>query len=210
MIKLVDLLDLDKMVYSNDVKSKHSNKINMSTQIIGEVNIPKKPFPENSSKETREELKYLIDYNNGIIDKQVSKKGDDIEKVFESYCKDNSLVYNKDYYSQILKESKKTILSLKYYYNRPRPYQLGEFYEIPDFKIHKLDTANTPSYPSGHSTQGHLMAELLGREYPSHYGEFKKLANFISESRIMARAHYPSDCKFGEVVSNYILGAISE
>ena len=52
------------------------------------------------------------------------------------------------------------------------------------------------------------MAELLGREHSGHYNQFKQLANFVSNSRIMARAHYPSDIKFGEEVAKWILGAI--
>ena len=32
----------------------------------------------------------------------------------------------------------------------------------------------------------------------------KQLANFISNSRLMARAHYPSDCVFGKKVAEYI------
>ena len=66
----------------------------------------------------------------------------------------------------------------------------------------------TPSYPSGHSTQGHLIAELLGKEHSGHYNNFKELAHMISKSRLMARSHYPSDCTFGEQVAKYIIGKI--
>ena len=136
------------------------------------------------------------------------KEGDDIIEVFENYCNQYDLKFNKSYYKKILDESSKTILSLKYYYNRPRPYQLAEYYEIEKFKDFDLPSMKTPSYPSGHSTQGHLMAELLGKKYFSHYNNFKKLAEFVSHSRLMARAHYPSDCIFGEEVAQHILGKI--
>ena len=209
MIKLKDLLNLDKIKYSNDVKEKHQNKISMQTKLMSnEMRVPYKPFPENSSKETRDELNWLINYNNKSIDKDFVKNGDDIEKVFKKYCEDNNLNYDEDYYKQILKESTKTILSLKYYYNRPRPHQLAEYYGLEEFEDFELPSMKTPSYPSGHSTQGHLMAELLGKKYPTHYEEFKKLSNFISKSRIMARAHYPSDCRFGEEVAQHILGKV--
>ena len=66
----------------------------------------------------------------------------------------------------------------------------------------------TPSYPSGHTTQGHLMAELLGKEYLNHYDTFKSLARMISKSRLMARAHYPSDCEFGEQVAQHIFSKV--
>ena len=183
--------------------------MSMQTELLAdEMRIPKTPFPENSSKETRSELLWLANYNNGIVNKDFVKKGDDIIKVFNDYCKENNLKFNKKYYEQIIKESSKTILSLKYYYNRPRPKQLADYYGMVEFQDVELSSMKTPSYPSGHSTQGHLVAELLGREYPNHYGNFKKLADFISKSRLMARAHYPSDCIFGEEVAQHILGKV--
>ena len=183
--------------------------MSMQTKLIAdEMRIPTKPFPENSSKEARDELEWLLNYNNGIVNKDFVKKGDDIIKVFKDYCKDNNLEFNKEYYEQILDESSKTILSLKYYYNRPRPKQLADYYGIEEFQDVELGSMKTPSYPSGHSTQGHLMAELLGREYPNHYDTFKGLADMISTSRLMARAHYPSDVKFGEEVAQHILGKV--
>ena len=211
MIKLVELLKLNEMVYSDKVTPNHKEKINMNTEIISnDVLIPSWPFPENSSRKTRQELSWLIEYNDRKIDKKFVKDGDDVIKVFEDYCKDNNLEFNKKYYKKIMKESSKFILKLKYQYNRPRPYQLGEYYDILDFKIHNLDSAKTPSYPSGHTTQGCLIGELLGKDYPNHYEEFKKLSNFISESRLMARAHYPSEMKFGEEIAMYLLGGIHD
>ena len=209
MIKLKELLSLNKMKYSSDVKSKHQKKMNMETKLIlDEMRVPTRPFPENSSKKTRNELEWLLNYNSGMIDESFVKGGDDIIKVFKNYCKENNLKFNQEYYDKILKESTKTILSLKYYYNRPRPHQLAEYYGLEEFENFDLPSMKTPSYPSGHSTQGHLIAELLGKEYSGHYDNFKELANMISKSRLMARAHYPSDCKFGEDVAQHIIGKI--
>ena len=209
MIKLTDLFNLNNMKYSDKVKPKHQKKIDMVTELIADdITIQIQPFPENSSKETKSELQWLLDYNDGKINQKEIESGDNVLETFEKYCDDNKLKFNKTYYKQILKESVKTILSLKYYYNRPRPYQLGEFYGIKDFKIHNLDSAKTPSYPSGHTTQGCLVAELLGREYPNHYDNFKELATFVSNSRLMARAHYPSDISFGMEVAQHLLGKV--
>ena len=52
------------------------------------------------------------------------------------------------------------------------------------------------------------MAKLLGKEYPEHYDDFIDLAKFITSSRLMARAHYPSDCVFGEEVANHIFSKV--
>tara|TARA_B100000287_G_scaffold228760_1_gene215619 strand:+ start:145 stop:789 length:645 start_codon:yes stop_codon:yes gene_type:complete len=209
MIQLKDLLKINKMKYSDEIKKKHQKKISMQTKLIdSEMRIPEKPFPDNSSRETRDELQWLSIYNNGIIDKDVVKEGDEILPLFENYCKDNNLTFNKKYYKEILKESTKTILSMKYHYNRPRPYQLAEYYGIKEFEDFEMTSMKTPSYPSGHSTQGHLVAELLGKKYPQHYDEFKKIADFITKSRLMARAHFPSDCIFGEEVAKHILSKV--
>ena len=196
------------MKYSCDVKPKHQKKMDMDTKLMSEVKIATYPFPENASRESLNELQWLLSFNKGFIDREFVERGDDIKKVFQEYCEEHNLCYEKDYYEKILKESSKTILTLKNHYNRPRPYQLAEYYGIPDFKIHKLDSANTPSYPSGHTTQGHLMAELLGKKYPNHYNKLKEVANFISKSRLMARAHYISDCVFGQKVAKYIFNSI--
>ena len=209
MIKLKDILGINKIKYSDTVKPQHQKKMNIKTELIAsEMRVPYNPPPENSSKETRDELEWLLKYNSGVINKDFVKKGDGILEVFEKYCKENNLKFNKKYYKQIQDESSKTILSLKYYYNRPRPKQLADYYGIEEFQDVELGSMKTPSYPSGHSTQGHLMAELLGREYPNHYDTFKGLADMISTSRLMARAHYPSDVKFGEEVAQHILGKI--
>ena len=88
-------------------------------------------------------------------------------------------------------------MELKYKYNRPRPYQLAEFYGL-DVDKFNLDSMNTPSYPSGHATQGYLLGKFYSDRYPEHIGEFMKLGEDIAESRIKAKAHYPSDKQFGK------------
>ena len=208
MVKLQDLLTFNKMVYSSDIKERHQKKMNSAEILISEVSIPHKPFPENASRKTRNELQWLLNYNNGVIDKQVSKDGDDVKKVFEKYCKDNNLKYDKEYYSKILKESQRIILKLKYHYNRPRPYQIAEYYGISDFKIHNLDSAKTPSYPSGHALQGRLIGLILTDKDPEHQNEYMAVSQRISDSRIMARAHYPSDKEYGEKLADELYDQI--
>ena len=170
--------------------------------------IAKTPPHDNGSKETLKELHWLLDYNDRVIDRDMVKEGDDVIDVFETYCKEKDLNFDRKYYKQILKESRKPILELKYHYNRPRPYQLAEFYNIEDFKRHELDSAKTPSYPSGHSIQGYMMGCILGHKYPRHYQNFMNLGKFVSESRLMARAHFPSDVDFGEKIGILIFNSI--
>ena len=72
---------------------------------------------------------WALDYKGDFV-----KKGDNIEKVFDDYMKKNNLKYDKKYIQKILKESSKTILQLKYYYNRPRPKQIADYYGMKEFK----------------------------------------------------------------------------
>ena len=70
------------------------------------------------------------------------------------------LKLEKDELEQITKESAKIIYELKYHYNRPRPYQIAEFYGI-DLNGTELDSMKTPSYPSGHGTRVFNVNEIL-------------------------------------------------
>ena len=209
MIKLKELLSLNELKYSDKIKEKHQEKMSRNNSILpDEMSIAETPPPDNGSKQTLKELHWLLDYNDGKIDNDMIKEGDEVIDVFEKYCKENNLKFDRSYYKKVLKESAKIILKLKYHYNRPRPYQLAEFYGIEDFKVHKLDTANTPSYPSGHSIQGYMMGSILGNKYPSHYQPFMDLGAVVSESRLMARAHFPSDVDFGESIGILIFNSI--
>ena len=59
-----------------------------------------------------------------------------------------------------------------------------------------MKSMNTPSYPSGHSAQGMLIASALKDKYGKG-SAFMQTAKNISDSRNMAHAHYKSDSKNG-------------
>ena len=75
------------------------------------------PFPENASKETLDELKYL---ENKTIDKNFVEKHDDVTKVFKKLFKELELEFNKEEVDELLRQSAKYLMELKYKYNRPR------------------------------------------------------------------------------------------
>ena len=65
-----------------------------------------------------------------------------------------------------------------------------------------LKSMQTPSYPSGHSVQGVLIAKVLSDKHPKAKSAFAKTGENISYSRRVARAHYKSDSKLGEDIGN--------
>ncbi len=164
------------------------------TSLFNEFEIPHKPFYENSSKKTLEELRYLESQE---VDSDFVKEHDNVEGVFSKLFKELNLEFNKEEAQELLRQSAKYLMELKYKYNRPRPYQLAEFYGL-DVSKFELDSMKTPSYPSGHATQGYLMGKFYSERYPEYREEFMTLGENIAESRVIAKAHFPSDKQFGK------------
>ncbi|MDB4343245.1 phosphatase PAP2 family protein [bacterium] len=205
MIKLKTLLreGLKDMVFGKTIKPRHKKRMDQKVTLFNEnPKLTITPPPANDSQKTKSEIHYLLAYNDGVIDRKVVKEYDDIIKPFMSAVEKNGVQVSSDELTQIFMESSKFIIQLKYKFNRPRPYQIAEHYEIEDFKRHKLDTANSPSYPSGHAVQGRVIALYLSDKDPDNRKEYMMIGHNISESRIMARAHFPSDRKYGDMLGD--------
>ena len=181
------------MTYNKGPKPKHQKRIDYPITLFEDFVMEERPFPENGSKRTLEELHYLEKQK---VDDKFVKEHDDVTEVFQKLFKELELEFNKEEADELLKQSAKYLMELKYKYNRPRPYQLAEFYHM-DVTNFNMDSMNTPSYPSGHATQGYLLGKIYSQRYPKYKKEFTDLGENVSESRIIAKAHYPSDKEFG-------------
>ena len=194
--------NIKNVVYTNDgMTDKHAEKIEYvkTKGLFKDFNFSKyfsKNPPKNSSIQTYQELLYLKDLPE---DKDFVEKHDDVEGVFEEICKNNNIKYPKD----LVKELKKScsMLELKYHYNRPRPIQLAEHYNI-NLHSTELDSMKTPSYPSGHSAQGILIGKVLQTKLRINTNAFIEAGKRISYSRNLGRAHYPSDSRLGEDIGS--------
>jgi len=141
--------------------------------------------PSDNSFDTDQEIKALKKIP---LRKDFVKKYDNIEKAFEQTAKDNNIKdYDKKIAAKLIKDSAPVILELKKYHNRKRPYELDK-----NLKAVKMKSMNTPSYPSGHSAQGMLIASVLKDKYGKGPA-FMRTAKNISDSRNIAHAHYKSD-----------------
>ena len=205
MIKLKELIELKSMIYSEEVKPKHQKKIDMKLSVFREdlqlpYSLGTSLKPDNDSPTTMRELKYLsgLKTNNDLVE-----EGDDIKENFIPLIDENEIPISKTYVEKVIKESSKFVMEMKYHYNRPRPFQVAEVYGI-DLKGHKTDSMNTPSFPSGHAIQGYLVAELFSFVDPKNSKQYRSIGEKIAHSRINAKAHYPSDKKFGKKVSEVL------
>jgi hypothetical protein len=84
----------------------------------------------------------------------------------------------------------------KYQFNRPRASTLAPWLMPP------IEVPGHASFPSGHSTQSHLVALVLGEVMPTwargKNGPLRQLAMRIARNREVLGLHYPSDSKAGE------------
>ena len=207
MIKLKDLLELKTMVYTDMVKPKHQKKMDKVTELFhNDLTLPMVSPPENDSKQTLDELKKLEVVK---LDKMVVNDGDDIVEAFKPLIEKFEVNISDEYLTQIKKESSKFIHKLKYHYNRPRPYQVAKFYNM-DLNGVELESMKTPSYPSGHAVQGYLFGEILSRFNPENATEYRRVGEDIAHSRIVAKAHYPSDKEYGKKISKVLFTGIKK
>jgi|TARA_R110002074_G_scaffold149250_1_gene301828 acid phosphatase (class A) len=205
MINLKNIIveSLKDMVFSKTIKPRHKKLMSKKTTMFNDnLKLTMTPPPTNDSQKTKAELHYLLAYNEGVIDNKFVEEYDDIIEPFMLELKKSDVSVSENDLQEIIDESVKFIMKVKYKYNRPRPYQIAEHYNIEDFKIHKLDTAQTPSYPSGHALQGRLIALMLSEKDPYNENQYMEISKNISESRIMARVHFPSDKEYGEKLAD--------
>lgn len=195
MIKLKELIELQSMVYTETIKPKHKKRFTRPTPSFHEnLVMPKYQPPSNDSSTTLDEIKYLSSIK---PNKDKVLKFDKVKETFKPYAEELGIY---DYIKKIEHESVKFIMKLKYEYNRPRPFQVAEFYGI-DLNGTETDSMKTPSFPSGHAVQGYFIAEVLSLKDPRNSHIYRQVGEDIAQSRIIGKAHYPSDKKYGKKVA---------
>lgn len=155
--------------------------------------------PGDNTFDTMQEVKELKSIP---INKKFVKDNDDIEAAFKKTAKDNNIEdYDPKVAAKLIKDSAPVIMELKKHFNRPRPKTIAKKMNI-KMKDIEMASMKTPSYPSGHSVQGILIAKVLGDKHPKAKSAFNKTGKNISYSRRVAHAHYKSDSKMGEKLGN--------
>lgn len=193
--------NINDMVYIDEPKKKHIKKMNVSLGPLEGFPIDKfknMPPPENESTETEEEIDYL---DSIPVEKGFVNSADDIDGHFKKFLKSKGLEFPGEELKEVLKGVKSIILQLKYHYNRPRPNQIADAKNLKLDSEH-LKSAGTPSYPSGHATQGTFIGRYLADLYPEYEKELRQIGEDIAFSRNMAKVHYPSDSEFGKMLGN--------
>lgn len=167
-------------------------------------------FPKNSSRVAREELNEIHDALQKTITEEELKNYRLYDRnVFGSYLAVlNNIEINDDEKIKLLFKDLQTdlnhlILNLKYFFQRPRPFQLAQFYKFSLFP-HKSYSADSPSYPSMKIIHADVLSYVLGNWYPEHFELFENLAKDVEASRLNMGLNYQSDIDFSLFVSETI------
>ena len=119
----------------------------------------------------------------------------------KEYMEDSDLEFDEEHMDYIVDQCTPVIRHFKNLYNRPRPYQVAEALGK---KLNKFQTgsANSPSYPSGHSMQPFLVANYYAEKYPEHEGNLRDMADICAYGRVQAGLHFPSDYESGKKLAD--------
>jgi len=170
----------------------------------------KYPFAQNTSDATQDEMRELISFQNAPEQKDEEilsrfiKYDNDMINVYKDYCKDTIGENMDEDIDKIIEDVKYVIVKLKYKYQRPRPFQLARYFKARLFP-YASQSAQTASYPSGHTCQAYTLAEYIGSKHPEHYEFLSELSHDIAVSRLFLGLHFSSDNDFGRFVAKKIV-----
>lgn len=168
-------------------------------------NILKSP-PANSSQATFDELKIISRATLNRSKKDIEfvyNMDQDLDTPFTKLLAKHNLSYPEEFIDNAYKLIYPLLLNVKNYWNRPRPTQLADIFNI---KIDRIltDTIHTPSYPSGHTVYSSLAANILKNRYPKLATEFDKIVLDTAKARVMQGVHYPSDNQASIVFAKFV------
>ena len=181
--------------------------------------------PANTSPETKKELEVLLSYKalREAHKKDILEQADFATikfdgRLFTDYLDDKKFPLTAAVFEKSFDDITTLTFRIKQKFNRVRPSflepNIAPMIDIPDH----------PAYPSGHSTQMHFAALVLGELEPKKKAVLWTEADAIAKNREIAGLHYPSDSAAGvslaqqffkylmqkEEFKNLLLGAKSE
>jgi acid phosphatase (class A) len=151
--------------------------------------------PANSSAQTRAELDYLLalqhnrtpeDVRSSIYMSTVFLTSGDVGRLIGYWVQPQKLPLTDSLFSNIAQDANYFLWSLKFKYERIRPYVLEP-------KIHDLEESFAASYPGGHVTYAYIYAYIYQELAPEFTDFFISNAYAMAHAREIMGVHYPSD-----------------
>lgn len=168
--------------------------------------------PKNTDRTTINELRYLSSLTSKRSRSEVElihSIDQELDLPFIKIMDTYNIEYPQNFIDLFYDIIRPIILNIKGLYNRPRPIQLAELYNI-DIDVIPTDTTHTASYPSGHTVYSSLVANIIKYYYPKI--DNKKLDNIVkttSRARMLQGVHYPSDNNASLILSKFLFDNIN-
>jgi len=167
------------------------------------------PPPANDSQRTRSELETMLSLQQARTPAQeAAAKADKEMSPFPfadvlgpRFVKDK-LPNTAVFFEKILSDQRLVVSPAKKHFNRPRPYVLDSSVEP------SLSKPHNESYPSGHSTWGHLAGIILADMVPEKAAQIFQRAEVYAYHRVLGGVHYPSDVEAGKIAAAVIASAL--
>ena len=186
-------------------------------------------FPANSSAQTKAEIDYLLKLQETARTPEKLKESLDFAGVYYSpsatpdspnwkklrqnlfhmgrqlgsWFSPDSLPVTANFMAKLWADGSYYFWSLKFKYNRTRPYML-------DKRIKHLDDTNFQAYPSGHSSASWVAAFVYDEILPEHKTLFEKNAYDMAFSREILGVHFPSDSEAGRIFARQLVDQLLE
>lgn len=168
------------------------------------------PFPENDSELTKAELNNIVENLKVIQDPENEFYLDRYKAYDKSLLHSLTTMFKnrgvdiEELSQEIIKDVQTILYRLKYHYQRPRPYQLAFEKKLKLFPF-KSNSAFSPSYPSGHTTEAYVILNVVANKYPEQYQYCQDIITDVANSRVYLGLHYPSDNEFAFTVGEAII-----
>jgi len=202
-------MDYSDLVYGNLTSDsvKLLNVNNLFTDFFDRYSDRSFPSYFDSTEEISYMLKTIETYKQKKNWKQIKNFIElcdgSLDETLQIHLSKLNIPFDKKYIDKLVKIAQdfgSLIMQLKSHYQRPRPYQVSWYSKQP---LHPMPTfsGQSPSFPSGHASQGRFLTKVITQDHPSKRIELSKLSEQISKSRILMGVHYPSDNVFGEEIA---------
>ena len=217
MNPLLNGIQIDQLVYGSPTMEQSDLMKKKGKSLIALLKSEKaeyffnKPYPANVSIEVKRELEELQKRTENISKQdlefaKISEK--DHYQYWVDFLYSNGISITRKFLDGITDNTDGLIYTLKYHYNRPRPFQLGVYHRVP---VNQTITtsANSPAFPSGHAFEAKLFGLILSEKYPHAKIKINDFAVRHAESRLNAGIHYRSDMEFGYELAEWVFSTKS-
>tara|TARA_B110000902_G_C14195565_1_gene545781 strand:+ start:189 stop:1124 length:936 start_codon:yes stop_codon:yes gene_type:complete len=154
------------------------------------------PYPNNDSEYARKEVMTILKTMNKLKNKKIAELcvsyDEQLIEVMIDIAEKCGVQNAEKFVISVYNDINPIILKLKFFHNRIRPFQLANIQSI-SLNPMPSNSSNSPSYPSSHTIQSKVFADILSARYPDKQEMLNKFAGQCEQSRILMGLNFPSD-----------------